>query len=385
MLTSAVLARTSPARARIRRQIYTRLAHNAAARSAEDSVRHILRRRLAALITEDHRRFIEVEACNLIGHLRCTRDVYREFVEKRNCRPIIEAHWVVLRCAVFPTAVDVLREQVIEYARLTRIPGRELSILFGIPTRTCCQDFGDGFGVLRPPDLDDDTASTEEELQSLGGLVNEETLLWFRDIRDGGGVGYPLGGGPFAVDDALAIENSFALCGLTQQITLPTWLPLRAERWRQCTPWTDGLCNLFASVQEELLSQWRVLPTDSLAHELALKEKTSRFERVVVPADTEQKPRQQRFERKNFVASADYRTIRFRGKQYKLTRNQSKIVKLLHDAYERGTPAVGKHMLLEAVEAETSRVRDSFKNSPLWGKLVIPNQKPRGTYQLNLK
>jgi hypothetical protein len=61
------------------------------------------------------------------------------------------------------------------------------------------------------------------------------------------------------------------------------------------------------------------------------------------------------------------------------------MVKLLHDAYQHGTPAVGKATLLAAIEAETSRVRDSFKNSPLWGTLVVSNTKPRGTYQLDLK
>ncbi len=94
---------------------------------------------------------------------------------------------------------------------------------------------------------------------------------------------------------------------------------------------------------------------------------------------------QERPKQKDFVASADYRTIRFRSKEYRLTNNQAVMIRLLHEAYQCRTPAVGKRTLLAAVEAETSRVRDSFKNSPLWGKLVIANQKPRGTYQLNLK
>jgi hypothetical protein len=88
--------------------------------------------------------------------------------------------------------------------------------------------------------------------------------------------------------------------------------------------------------------------------------------------------------RSQFAHSPDYRTIRFRGKQYHLTRNQSKIVQLLHQSYLNGTPAVGKELLLRDIEAETSRVRDSFKNSPLWRSLIIPNEQRRGTYQLNL-
>ena len=268
----------------IRLTIYTRLGHNAVGRSADDSKRHILQRRLASLDPEDHRRFIELEARSLVEHLRCTRDVYREFIERQKCHPILEAHWVVLRFAVFPTAVASLREKMIEYAKLTQIPGRDLSLLFGILTRTCYQDSGHGIALLRPPDVDDDTAATDEELQSLGGLIDEDSLLWFRDIRDGGSVGRPVGGGPFAADDALAIRRSFALCA-GQQMTLPDWLAFRDKWWHLCAPWADGLSSLFGSVQEELLSQWRALPPDSVARELSLREKTSTFEGIVVPVE----------------------------------------------------------------------------------------------------
>ena len=51
-----------------------------------------------------------------------------------------------------------------------------------------------------------------------------------------------------------------------------------------CSPWTDGLVSLFACVQEELLSQWRALPSDSLVHELKLREQSSGFRSIVVPA-----------------------------------------------------------------------------------------------------
>jgi hypothetical protein len=86
----------------------------------------------------------------------------------------------------------------------------------------------------------------------------------------------------------------------------------------------------------------------------------------------------------NFEHSPDYRSIRFRGNPYSLTRNQAAIVKRLHEAYEAGTPVLGKEELLRTIEAETSRVQDSFKHSPLWGNLIIANRVPRGTYSLNL-
>lgn len=160
----------------IRLNIYTRLGRNAVEHSAVDSLRHILQRRLAHLKAEDHQRFIELEARNLVEHLRCTRDVYREFLDKHGCRPILEAHWVVLRCAVFPTAIAFLREQVIEYSKFRRVPGRDISLLFGIATRTSHEDFGDGIALSCAPDLDDDTTATEKELQSLAGLVRDDSL-----------------------------------------------------------------------------------------------------------------------------------------------------------------------------------------------------------------
>ncbi len=267
---------------KLRLKIYSRLGRNAVTRSAEDSSRHILQRRLPSLNAEDHRRFIELEASSLVEHLRYTRDIYQEFVDEQNCRPVLEAHWVVLRCAVFPTAIALLREQVIKYAKLSKIPGRDLSLLFGIPTRTSCTDFVDGIGFCCAPDLDDETPATDAELQSLGRLVDEDSLLGFRDIRKGGAVFQLYGGGPFSTDDLRSIHNSWSLCALLQKITLVDWVGIRKKWWQMCSPWTDGLVSLFGCVQEELLSQWRALPRDSLTHELALK----KLEEIVVPAPT---------------------------------------------------------------------------------------------------
>jgi len=87
----------------------------------------------------------------------------------------------------------------------------------------------------------------------------------------------------------------------------------------------------------------------------------------------------------NFSKSGDYCSIKYKGVLYRLTPNQSKIVRMLHDAYLAGTPALRGDTLLAALEAETSRVRDSFKNSPLWGTLIVSNRSPRGTYQLKLE
>src|SRR3954467_1475752 len=115
---------------RIRLQIYSRLKRNDVARSSEDSLRRILERRLPSRNADDHHRFIEIEARTLVEHLRCTRDVYREFVDSHRCEPRIEAHWVVLRFAVFPTALSIVRQRIIEYSKATRVLARNLSLLF---------------------------------------------------------------------------------------------------------------------------------------------------------------------------------------------------------------------------------------------------------------
>jgi hypothetical protein len=268
---------------KIRLEIYARLEKNAVGRSADDSTHHMLRRRLSLLGVEDHRRFIELEARDIVAHLRCIRDVYREFVNAHDCRPIIEAHWAVLRCAVFPNAIAVLREKVIDYLRLTRVPGRDLTLLFGIATRSC----SDEGAILRSGkfDLADKRIATDVELQMLARTVNEHTLLSFRDIRDGGAVVKLLGGGPFALDDFSAIERSWGLCALHRGITLPDWIPIREAQWHQLTPWTDGLFNLFGCVQEEMLSQWRALPPDSVVYKSALKDDATDFAEIMVPAE----------------------------------------------------------------------------------------------------
>ena len=172
----------------------------------------------------DHIRFIELEARSLVEHLRCTRDVYQEFVNHRGCRPILEAHWVVLRCAVFPTSVPVLREKVFEYARLTRVRATDISLLFGIITKSCYQKVEEGIALMGPPALDDRTPATDSELEALSKLVREDHLLQFRDIHDGGGVWQPYGGGPYANDDQFTVRDSWVLCAMRDGSTLIDWL-----------------------------------------------------------------------------------------------------------------------------------------------------------------
>lgn len=293
----------------IHAEIRSRLARSALARSTEDSVRNILGRRLPLLNDTDHSRFTELEARSLVEHLRCTRDVYQEFVNHNECSPILESHWVVLRCAVFPTSIPLLRAKVFEYTKLTRVRARDVSLLYGIATKSCREYVTDGLALLKPPDLKDESSATDSDLTSLSDLVQEDLLLKFNDIRDGGEVWRPFGGGPFAVDDQFSVRHSWSLCAMHSGITLPEWFGIREGLWKNNKPWTQGLCDLYAAVQEELLSQWRDLPEDSRWHQFSLKNPTDFKSVAVVP----ELPEVLRRGRECYELSDEIRTIRHKS------------------------------------------------------------------------
>src|SRR5262249_33959467 len=161
------------------------------------------------------------EASDVVEYLRCVRDEYRAFVDKHNCQPVLEAYWVVLRYAIFPSAIASIQVRVVDYLKHSRVAGRDLSLLFGIPTQSCYRR--DHIRRLCGPDLEDDSPATDNELQAVADIVNNHTLVFFRDIHDGGAVWFPCGGGPFALDDGLAIKRSWGLCALREQITLTAW------------------------------------------------------------------------------------------------------------------------------------------------------------------
>ncbi|MGB8769120.1 MAG: hypothetical protein WCC92_05875, partial [Candidatus Korobacteraceae bacterium] len=257
--------------------IYSRLKEDSVERSADDSLQHILRRRLHLLVSGEHRRFVELESRRIVARLRCTRDAYREFTDKQRCSPATEAYWVVLRFAVLPTAIARLKESVVDYARLSRVQAADLSILFGISTQTC--HLPNLRGIPGKWDLRDHTLATDTEIQGLAEMVNEDTLLWLEDHR----YGHPFGGGPFAADDESSARQSWGLCALREGVTLMDWMRIREKLWRSRMPWTEGLATLFGCIQEELLSQCRALYPDGMVRELQRRRQSAEFDSVAVP------------------------------------------------------------------------------------------------------
>jgi hypothetical protein len=85
-----------------------------------------------------------------------------------------------------------------------------------------------------------------------------------------------------------------------------------------------------------------------------------------------------------FEHSEDFRTVEFGGKSYNLTPRQAQVVQFLFEEREKRMPEVAKDRILETLGSPNSRLRDTFKNSGLWGTLILPGMR-RGTYRLNLK
>lgn len=86
---------------------------------------------------------------------------------------------------------------------------------------------------------------------------------------------------------------------------------------------------------------------------------------------------------KDFNHSEDYRSVAFHGGTYTLTSRQAQVVQLLHEAQQRGQ-ALSQDYILEKLETPASRLRDTFKESGLWGTLIVRGEK-RGMYRLNVK
>jgi hypothetical protein len=84
-----------------------------------------------------------------------------------------------------------------------------------------------------------------------------------------------------------------------------------------------------------------------------------------------------------FKHSPDFRAIFWEGKEYALTPRQAQVVEILYCAYQNGTPSIGQHTILDELDSPSSRLRDTFKKSPLWDTLIIQGI-GQGTRRLNL-
>jgi hypothetical protein len=146
-------------------------------------------------------------------------------------------------------------------------------------------------------------------------------------------------------------------------------------------------CDMEIDAEAEECAEWLAFARQTLTRtrevRLSLKTKTNRPDmRVGAQQNTPLPMVPNNPEGDTFSASGDYRSVRFKGELYVTTRYQAVMIRVMHEAHIAGHPDVGAMKLLEAIENETSDVRNTFKKSPLWRTLVVSKRK--GTHRLNL-
>ena len=86
-----------------------------------------------------------------------------------------------------------------------------------------------------------------------------------------------------------------------------------------------------------------------------------------------------------FQYSEDYSWIRWHKQEFNLSGEQAAAVSILHQAYRAGSPTLSKIQILKRLENVNyypQRIKDIFKGSPLWEKLIVSPK--RGYYGLRI-
>lgn len=86
-----------------------------------------------------------------------------------------------------------------------------------------------------------------------------------------------------------------------------------------------------------------------------------------------------------FTFSPDFRSVNYNGEVYALTSSLAKIVEILYNAWEKGTPEVSTAYISEQMEGllATSDLRDSYRKSKIWKTLLVSGT-TKGTLRLNI-
>jgi hypothetical protein len=232
-------------------------------RASQDSLKHVLKRRLPDLDRDDHRRYIEIECHRIVETLRSIRDVYRLYLEEKGCKPIAEMYWVVFRFGILQYAVRLLREIAFEYVFSTKVPFEEWEVLYG-------RCFARTLPIVVHSSLPEspETPTPDSVKDVIRGLIRQET---FKHI---------LAGGPFGRNGQTYLAKrypSFDFWG--PGVDFLQVVKHRQALWTKCKPWTAGLAQLFDTTQEELSFEYSLLADDAKRVESAFIE-LSAFEKI---------------------------------------------------------------------------------------------------------
>ena len=95
------------------------------------------------------------------------------------------------------------------------------------------------------------------------------------------------------------------------------------------------------------------------------------------PPKSESSPEPQELEH-----STDYTSVNWRGHEYQFNQNQAVCVRLLHEAWLKGTAYLSGHYLLGEIEGAV-KMSGLFKRHPAWKHLILIGER-KATYRLNL-
>ena len=78
-----------------------------------------------------------------------------------------------------------------------------------------------------------------------------------------------------------------------------------------------------------------------------------------------------------FRAAKDYKLVYLGDQEFSLTSTQAEVVEILREAYlQTGIPELGQDYIRERLGWKETRVRDVFKRSRAWGKLISSGKTP---------
>ena len=108
---------------------------------------------------------------------------------------------------------------------------------------------------------------------------------------------------------------------------------------------------------------------------------TSAIPNASTDATTQKPPPSSRKDSSTVAISEDFRLARIDYVHYRLTPNQGKMLKALWPAYQSETQSLSESELKAAMGPHLGKPRDSWRTSPLWGSIVVVENR---RYRLDL-
>ena len=139
------------------------------------------------------------------------------------------------------------------------------------------------------------------------------------------------------------------------------------------------LVNSFRTFYSEFLKDRMDKKIETLNNLIQAKVEKATLEKV------EQKQDKNKSESKDFYKdfSKDCRSLEYKGKQFLVPAMQAAVIRLLLEAHKNGSPGLSGSYILEEIGAtDRSKLKDIFRDSPLWQTLVASNRK--GIYELSI-